>query len=278
MNIKKIDKIAKKYRNEKSMELFNTSLQELSISQSLQLDRYINDITNPEWKQIYLDNSTYCFVSNVGTVKDSNNKELKIYKNDSGYSTVCIRSFVNPKECYRKMVHRLVAEAFVDNPGNKPEVNHLDNNPSNNWYENLQWVTRKENIKYTIESGNQVVGSAHKKSKYNDDQIRRVCKMLENPNAIINDISRETGVSVRTITHIRFDNGWHHISKDYNIKVPKRKSGPRYSELSLHIKESLVQGKTTKEIIDDLNNSGLRSGISDKSIFDRIYNIRKKLL
>ena len=59
-----------------------------------------------------------------------------------GYALVTL-SRDNYRRTYR--VHRLVAETFVDNPDNKEEVNHKDFNVKNNWFENLEWVTQKEN-------------------------------------------------------------------------------------------------------------------------------------
>ena len=68
--------------------------------------------------------------------------EIKPQKSDKGYLRV--RLIKDGKKKWHK-VHRLVAQAFIENPDNKPQINHKDGNKKNNSVTNLEWVTDEEN-------------------------------------------------------------------------------------------------------------------------------------
>lgn len=99
-------------------------------------------------------------VSNLGNVKS-----LKRFVNhwQGGLRLVnerLLKSFIkqgymyvdlgNRKQC---RIHRLVAEAFITNVDNKPEVNHEDGNKLNNHVSNLEWATHSENMKHSYKTG-----------------------------------------------------------------------------------------------------------------------------
>ena len=85
-------------------------------------------------------------VSTLGRVKNSRSgRILKGGKHKAGYHQVILCK--NGKVKYY-LVHRLVAQAFIPNPQNKPQVNHIDEDKENNYVENLEWVTIKENLNY----------------------------------------------------------------------------------------------------------------------------------
>jgi len=82
-------------------------------------------------------------VSNTGFVRNSETRKLLRMRYDkNGYQIITFS--IDGKRTTRK-VHRLVAEAFIPNTGNKPQVNHKDGNHQNNHVDNLEWCTSSEN-------------------------------------------------------------------------------------------------------------------------------------
>jgi len=87
-------------------------------------------------------------VSNMGRfARKSTNSLISGYVTTGGYLTID----VSGSGTYS--AHRLVAMAFIHNPENKPEVNHIDGNKTNNAVYNLEWVTPEENIRHSIDIG-----------------------------------------------------------------------------------------------------------------------------
>ena len=74
-------------------------------------------------------------------------KKLKLCPNHDGYFVV---SFYKNKSCKHYLVHRLVAEAFIPNYENKPEVNHKNGIKTDNRIENLEWCNRTENVRHAF--------------------------------------------------------------------------------------------------------------------------------
>ena len=77
-------------------------------------------------------------------IKNKNSRIIKMKKAKvgSGYLFVCL---YKEGRRYQKLIHRLVAESFIANPENKPQVNHKDGNKKNNNVSNLEWATNSEN-------------------------------------------------------------------------------------------------------------------------------------
>ena len=89
-------------------------------------------------------------ISTEGVVKNNKGKVIKPFLNNKGY--VMVHLYKNRKAT-SELVHRLVAKVFIPNPENKSEVNHKDENKLNNKAGNLEWVTRRENVNHSINTG-----------------------------------------------------------------------------------------------------------------------------
>jgi len=118
------------------------------------MSKQIGNIMNEQWEDIKGYEGLYQ-VSNLGRVKgidriSANGRHLKEKilsqkHTTNGYLEVI---FCKNNKVKYFLVHRLVAEAFIPNPENKPQVNHIDEDKTNNRDTNLEWMTIKENLGY----------------------------------------------------------------------------------------------------------------------------------
>ena len=151
----------------------------------------------------------YYEVSNMGRVRSKDRvavdgrhckgKVLKPISNSGGYC--CIGLHIDGG-VQKKFIHRLVAEAFIGNSENKPQVNHKNGIKTDNRVENLEWVTVSENIKHAYKVLGKKPAWLGKKSinrKLTDSQAEEIRK--DNRPQI--KIAEDYGVSCRTIGRIK---------------------------------------------------------------------------
>lgn len=122
----------------------------------------------------------YYLVSNAGRVMSVPHKPkvgpncgylLKQRRCNSGYPAVVLSVDGKKKNA---MVHRMVAQAFVENPKGKEEVNHIDGDKTNNSVENLEWVTRSENAVHAYKNLPRKKSNYHHSVKLTADKARSI--------------------------------------------------------------------------------------------------------
>ncbi len=134
-----------------------------------------------------------------------NKKELKIYKGN--YSTLKL-SINNVAKT--RAVHRLVAETYIPNPENKPEVNHWDGDTHNNNVNNLFWVTTSENQRHKHDILNKCNGENHGQSKLTKKQIEYIRKNYtpKHKQYGMNGLARTFNMNAGTIHSIIHNKTW----------------------------------------------------------------------
>lgn len=90
-------------------------------------------------------------VNTNGIVKRISSQRALSPAKRNGYKIITISGRKVLKKTLK--IHRIVAEAFIPNPENKPYVNHKDGNKLNNSLHNLEWVTAKENMQHAYKTG-----------------------------------------------------------------------------------------------------------------------------
>ena len=106
---------------------------------------------NEEWKVI--ERFPNYEVSNIGQIRKTSTKRVKMPEiSKSGYPTIRL-SIGKAGSGIHQNIHRLVAEAFLPNPGNLPCVNHIDGDKTNNHVDNLEWCSYSHNNRHAYDHG-----------------------------------------------------------------------------------------------------------------------------
>lgn len=158
-----------------------------------------------------------------GVVYDDKGKPKKQRLNQDGYPVVWLegeKGDNGKRKRYYEKVHKIVATLFCEKPNieEKVEVNHLDCVRSNNYYKNLEWITHKENVQYSIKKGFHkalpCVGENNIQSKLTEEDVRFIRKKYDNGMKIreiyrtyyfgkVTETSIENVCKRRTWKHIR---------------------------------------------------------------------------
>lgn len=183
----------------------------------------MENIQNEIWKSVKDYEGLY-EVSNLGRIK-SLDKEVSCGFNGN-YKRIIKGKILNPsydndsylhigltKDYITKnyFIHRLVAIAFIENLENKPQVNHIDGNKSNNRLKNLEWNTLSENRVHAYNTGLQKGACGEKQpiSKLNDKKVLEIRKIGKSKTLL--EISEMYNVNFRTISNVLLRKTWKHI-------------------------------------------------------------------
>lgn len=172
----------------------------------------------PEYENVYeISNlgrlkSKAVYIQNEGNFDGGYIKHIKVKNqtiNRDGYMTskLCYLG-----KCRRLTIHRLVAKAFIPNPDNCTQVNHIDGNKMNNNIKNLEWVTAARNVQHAWETGlmtnEHMLGSKHHNAKVTEKDVKDI---RANKALTRKELCLKYNLSASTLADILNKKTWKHV-------------------------------------------------------------------
>lgn len=183
----------------------------------------VEDLENEVWLDIK-DFEGFYQVSNCGRIR-SKTRISNSSKSGKSYKRILNSRIIRPNftrgsymsvglhkngKAKTMSLHRLVAAAFLENPDNLPEVNHIDSNPINNHVENLEWCSTLDNRLHAMEFGKwNFKGEKAVFSKLTNEKVLTIRANIENKS--IAKLAAEFGVTRKCISNILNRRSWTHI-------------------------------------------------------------------
>ena len=158
----------------------------------------------------------YCVTDDGAIYSLKSKKFLNLQYNDNGYVVVTLRKDGKTKTL---RVHRLVTLMYLkDTFFEGAHVNHIDGDKTNNCVNNLEWVTREENMCHAYDN-NLVIS---KQKTISDDDLHLICQSLELGSRVV-DVAKMFSIEREVVDRIYRGTLFKHISYEYDFtKVPKQ--------------------------------------------------------
>lgn len=159
-----------------------------------------------------------------------------------------------------RYIHRLVAQAFIPNPDNKPTVNHKDGNKQNNDISNLEWATQKEQIAHAVSEGlSNLVGEGNGYSKLTESKVLEIRSKYSSMDYSHEQLAKEYGVTRVCILKVVKGKTWSQLPYDKDVA-----STSRYKDRG----ENHGSAKLTDEQIKSIRKAYAEGGCTQRSLAD----------
>lgn len=160
-------------------------------------------------------------ISSLGRVRNDKTNKFLSPRDLRGYKRIYI--YVNGKATDLR-IHRLVANAFIPNPNNKPQINHINGNRSDNCVTNLEWCTNAENQKHAYKIGlrdsksnsESARGVRNPNCKLSEQDVKDIKTKLEYLTGI--ELAKQYNVATSTISNIKNNKKWKYLQSSTTIE------------------------------------------------------------